>query len=148
MEIAVGSDHAGYHLKEVLKKVLKEEGFEVIDVGAESEESVDYPDFAREVAQLVSEGKVKKGLLICGTGLGMAIVANKHKGVRATPCTDILSAKLSREHNDSNILCLGSRLIAPYHAEEILKTWLNTPFSGGRHERRLNKIAKIERESL
>ncbi len=148
MEIAVGSDHAGYRLKEALKKVLKEEGLKFIDVGTESEDSVDYPDFAHEVAQLVSQGKAEKGLLICGTGLGMAIVANKHKGVRATPCTDILSAKLSREHNDSNILCLGSRLISPYHAEEILKTWLNTSFLGGRHQRRLNKIAEIERESL
>jgi ribose 5-phosphate isomerase B len=148
MKIAIGSDHAGYSLKEELKKVLEKEGFEVIDMGTEGEESVDYPDYAREVAQLISKGKVKKGLLICGTGLGMAIVANKHRGVRATPCADILSARLAREHNDSNVLCLGSRLIASYHAQEILKTWLYTSFSGGRHERRINKIARIEEESL
>ena len=113
-------------------------------MGTDSEESVDYPDYASKVAELISNGEFDRGVLICGTGLGMAITANKFRGVRATPCQDILSARLAREHNDSNVLCLGSRLIAEYYAQQILETWLSTPFSGGRHERRLKKIAKIE----
>ncbi len=147
MKIAVGADHAGFSMKEELKSFLESEGHELIDVGTFSEESVDYPDMARQVAELVKDGKVERGILICGTGIGMAMAANKVAGVRAASCTDLLSARLSRAHNDANILTLAARVIAPYHAREILKVWLTTPFDGGRHERRVDKIRKMEGEN-
>jgi ribose 5-phosphate isomerase B len=144
MAIAIGSDHAGFELKEEIKKTLEEEGLSFEDLGPEGTASVDYPDFGGKVAEMVSKGRAERGILICGSGIGMSIVANKFPGVRAALCNEPLSAALSRRHNDSNILVLGGRLVGKTMAREILKTWLCTPFEGGRHELRLNKITKIE----
>ena len=148
MKIALGADHAGFELKEILTPLIKEMGFEVIDMGTGSSCSADYPDYAEAVAQAVSEGRVDRGILICGTGIGMAIVANKFKNVRATLCNDLYTAKLSRLHNNANILCFGARVIGKDLAKEIVTVWLNTPFEGGRHEKRLEKINFIERKVL
>ncbi|HHW20000.1 ribose 5-phosphate isomerase B [Thermodesulfovibrio thiophilus] len=148
MKIAIGADHAGFELKEILTPLIKEMGFEVIDMGTSSSCSADYPDYAEAVAQEVSEGRVDRGILICGTGIGMAIVANKFKNVRATLCNDLYTAKLSRLHNNANILCFGARVIGKDLAKEIVTVWLNTPFEGGRHEKRLEKINFIERKVL
>ncbi|MCD6403123.1 MAG: ribose 5-phosphate isomerase B [Candidatus Aenigmarchaeota archaeon] len=143
-KLAIGSDHAGFRLKEKLKKYLESKGFSVIDVGTDSEESVDYPDFAFKVAKLVSEGKCKRGILVCGTGLGMSIAANKVKGIRATVCWNEEVARLSRLHNDSNVLCLGGRLLTFEEAKRIVEVWLETEFEGGRHLRRIKKISEFE----
>lgn len=147
MKIAIGADHAGFPMKEDLKLFLESKGHEIVDVGAFSEESVDYPDMARQVAELVRNGEAERGILICGTGVGMAMAANKVAGVRAATCGDLLSARLSRAHNDANILTLGARITAPYYAREISEAWLTTPFEGGRHERRIDKIRKMEGET-
>jgi len=146
--IAVGSDHAGYRLKEFVKKLLEQKGFEVIDVGTYSEERCHYPIYAKKVAELVSKGEVPRGILICGSGIGMSIVANKFKGVRAALCHNIYSAKFSRLHNDSNILCLGGRVTGEDLTREIVEVWLNTPFEGGRHSERLQIIGEIEKENF
>jgi len=146
--IAIGADHAGFKLKEFVKKFLQEKGFEVIDVGTYSEERCHYPIYAQKVAGLVSQGEVEKGILICGSGIGMSIVANKFKGVRAALCHNIYSAKYSRLHNDSNILCLGGRVTGEDLTKEIVETWLNTPFEGGRHKERLMLINQIEEKNL
>jgi len=140
MKILIASDHGGYRLKETIKEVLLHKGFDVTDAGCTSEESVNYPVFATEVAKKISNGKYDKGILFCGSGIGMSIVANRVKGIRAALCFDPLTAQLSREHNDSNILCLGGRIIGPKMAEEIVSKWLETPFSGGRHEERIKMI--------
>ena len=140
MRIAIGSDHAGWELKERLKAVLAEMGHQVLDMGCSGPESTDYPLYGREVAKRVASGEVDRGVLICGTGLGMSITANRFKGVRAALCHEPFSAKMSRAHNDSNCLCLGARVIGRAMAEEILKVWLETEFEGGRHERRLCMI--------
>ncbi|MFA5785840.1 MAG: ribose 5-phosphate isomerase B [Actinomycetota bacterium] len=142
--IAVGSDHAGFELKVHLTLFLQRKGLEVIDVGTANGESVDYPDFARAVARMVSGGEVPRGLLICGTGAGMAMAANKVPGIRAAAVSDLYTARLSREHNDSNVLCLGARILATPLAEAIVDTWLTTPFGGGRHQIRVDKIAALE----
>jgi ribose 5-phosphate isomerase B len=147
-KIAIGADHAGFRLKEFVKKILQEKGFEVIDVGTYSEERCHYPEYAKKVASMVSRGEVKRGILICGSGIGMSIVANKFKGVRAALCHNIYSAKFSRLHNNSNILCLGGRVTGEDLTREIVETWLNTPFEGGRHQERLNIIAEIEEENF
>ena len=147
-KIAIGSDHAGFRLKEFVKKLLRERGFEVIDVGTYSEERCHYPEYAKKVAQMVSNGEVPRGILVCGSGIGMSIVANKFKGVRAALCHNIYSAKFSRLHNDSNVLCLGGRVTGEDLTREIVETWLNTPFEGGRHSERLDIIAKIEEENF
>ena len=147
-KIAIGADHAGYRLKEFVKKLLREKGYEVIDVGTHSEERCHYPLYAKEVAKLVSEGKVPRGILVCGSGIGMSIVANKFKGVRAALCHNIYSAKYSRLHNDSNVLCLGGRVTGEDLTREIVETWLNTPFEGGRHSERLKLIEEIEAENF
>ena len=139
--IAIGSDHAGFEYKEYLKKLLGETGKEYQDFGTFSADSVDYPDVAHAVSKTVASGKCQLGILICGTGIGMSIVANKHKGIRAAVCESVVSAKLSREHNDANILCFGARVTAWETASEIVKTFLTTPFSGG--ERHMIRIAKI-----
>lgn len=144
MEIIIGSDHAGFKLKNSLKKFLTENGHEMIDLGTDSEDSCDYPVFAEKVAGKVAETSAR-GILICGTGIGMSIVANKIKGIRAALGYDIESAQLSREHNDSNILCLGARKISEKEAQDIAETWLATPFEGGRHQRRLDLVSSIER---
>ncbi len=144
MKIAIGSDHGGYHLKEHIKKYLEENDYEIKDFGTHSLESVDYPDFAQVVAEAVAAGEYDKGILICGTGLGISIAANKVKGIRATVVNDCYSAKMSRAHNNANILALGGRVVGPDLATEITKIWLETPFEGGRHQRRIDKISDIE----
>jgi ribose 5-phosphate isomerase B len=146
MKIAIASDHAGFELKQMINKFINELGFEVFDMGTASSCSVDYPDYAEIVAKAVSDGIYDKGILICGTGIGMSIVANKFKNVRAALCNDLFTAKLSRLHNDSNILCMGAKIIGLGLAKEIVKTWLNTPFEGDRHIMRLEKINLIERK--
>jgi ribose 5-phosphate isomerase B len=145
MKIALGSDHGGYQLKENLKKYLKELNVEYKDFGCNSEKSVDYPDIGFKIAREVKNRKYDKGILICSTGIGMSIVANKIKGIRASLCHDVFSARYAREHNDANILTLGGRVIDSELAKEIVKVWLNTDFSGEeRHLKRLNKIKQEE----
>jgi len=144
MRIAIGADHAGYSLKETLAAYLRERGVEVLDFGTHGPDAVDYPDYARVVAEAVARGEADFGVLICGTGVGMSITANKVPGIRAAAVSDVYSAKMSRAHNDANILCLGGRVVGPGLAIEILETWLRTPFEGGRHARRLEKIRQIE----
>lgn len=145
MKIALGSDHGGYQLKENLKKYLKELNVEYKDFGCNSEKSVDYPDIGFKIAREVKNRNYDKGILICGTGIGMSIVANKIKGIRASLCHDVFSARYAREHNDANILTLGGRVIDSELAKEIVKVWLNTDFSGEeRHLKRLNKIKQEE----
>lgn len=148
MKVAIGSDHAGYALKEDIKKVLEERNDVVVDAGTGSESSVDYPDFGIEVARLVSEGKAEKGILICGTGIGMSITANKVKGIRAALAFDLYTAVQSRKHLDANILVLGGRVTGKGLAEEIVRTWLDTPFEGGRHQKRIDKISDWEKGHL
>ena len=145
--IALGADHAGFPLKEELKSWLIERGYEVVDCGTQSAESVDYPDYAAAVAGAVTAGKAGRGVLVCGTGLGMAMAANKVPGIRAAACTDVYTARLSREHNDANVLALGARITARDSAIEILESWLAAEFAGGRHARRVAKLAAIERGS-
>jgi len=142
--IALGSDHAGFQLKEALKAWLIEEGYQVVDYGTHSPDPVDYPDYAAQVALAVGDQKVERGVLICGTGIGMAITANKVPGVRAALCSDLYTARMSREHNDANVLTLGGRLMGPEMALDILQMWLETDFAGGRHSRRVDKITDLE----
>ena len=142
--IALGADHAGYGLKEALKAWLINHGYQVLDLGTHSTESVDYPDYAALVAESVADHKVERGLLICGTGIGMCIAANKVRGARAAPCHDSITAELSRRHNDSNILCLSADLLGEELIERMIRIWLETPFDGGRHARRVEKIMKYE----
>jgi len=145
VKIAIGADHAGYELKEEIKNFLKEEGVECQDFGTyEANSTDDYPEIGIKVAGAVSGGKFERGILICGTGLGMCLVANKVPGIRATPCYGVLTARLSREHNDSNILTLGARLTGTDLAREIVEEWLKAKFQKGRHRRRLDEIKKIE----
>src|SRR5436190_10294597 len=139
MRIALGSDHRGYEVKRRIASILQQLGHEVIDVGPHSNEGVDYPDFAFQVAQAVGEGRVDRGVLACGTGIGMCIAANKVRGVRAAPCHDTITAELSRSHNDSNVLCLSADLLGDELVERMVRTWLQTPFEGGRHARRVEK---------
>jgi len=148
MQIGLACDHGGFELKEELKTFLKAQGYEPIDMGTFHEESVDYPDFGMQLAEKVSQGLLKRGILICGTGIGMSIVANKFRGVRASLVNDLYSARLSREHTDTNILVLGGRIIGKELAKEIVRVWLETPFAGGRHQRRLEKIEAIERKNF
>jgi ribose 5-phosphate isomerase B len=142
--IALGSDHGGYQLKEMLKKFVTELGYRVIDVGTNSEEPCDYPDFAYAVATLVSKGEAWRGLIVDGAGIGSAIVANKLPKVRAACCHNEFVARNSREHNDTNVLTLGSRVIGSEVAKEIVRIWLTTWFAGGRHKTRVDKINDIE----
>jgi ribose 5-phosphate isomerase B len=144
MNIVIGSDHRGFAIKQRLLKLLEQWGHKVVDAGAYSNESTDYPDFAFAVAHRVGSGEYDRGLLICGTGLGMCIAANKVQGVRAAPCHDIVTAEMSRRHNDANILCLSGDLLGEEMIERITKIWLETPFEGGRHARRIDKIAQFE----
>jgi ribose 5-phosphate isomerase B len=144
MRIAIGADHAGWPLKEGLVRFLMDRGWDVEDFGTFSDESVDYPDYAEKVGRAVASGQVERGLLICGTGIGMAISANKVTGVRAVIAHDVVSARLSREHNDANVLTMGARIVAAAMAEEVLGVWLDTEFSGGRPQRRIEKIQGLE----
>jgi ribose 5-phosphate isomerase B len=142
---ALGSDHGGFRMKEALKPVFAELGLEVRDVGVHDEKPADYPDIAQRVAELVAEGEAARGVIVDGAGIGSAMAANKAPGVRAALCYDRASAKNSREHNNANVLTLGGRLLTESQAREVLRTWLTTPFAGGRHTGRVNKIAELER---
>lgn len=146
MRIAVGSDHRGFDVRAKLVELVQRLGHEVVDVGTFTGEAVDYPDIAAQVAGKVSRHEVDRGILICGTGLGMCIAANKFLGVRATPCHDDLTAEMSRRHNDSNVLCLSADLLGERIIDRIIETWLSTPFEGGRHARRVEKITQLERQ--
>jgi ribose 5-phosphate isomerase B len=146
MKIAIGSDHRGFDAKRRLVPMLRQLGHEVIDVGPDGNDSVDYPDYAYEVAKSVSAGKVERGILICGTGIGMCIAANKVKGVRAAPCHDSITVEMSRRHNDANLLCLSADLLGDELIGRIVRLWLETEFEGGRHARRVDKIKRIESE--
>ena len=148
MKVAIASDHGGIRIREEIKKLMDEMGIEYIDLGCECETSVDYPDYAIPVAEKVANGEVDRGILICGTGIGMSIAANKVKGIRCALCHDVYSAILTRQHNDSNILAMGERVIGPGLAREIAKVWLTTEFEGGRHARRVEKIAQYENKHL
>jgi ribose 5-phosphate isomerase B len=145
MKVAVGGDHRGFQAKQLVKAIVTQMGHECIDLGTDSENPVDYPDIAYAVAKAVSEKKADKGILICATGLGMSIAANKIRGIRAALCHDELSAYISRDHNDANILCLSGDQVGEVLLRKIVETWLTTDFSGGRHQRRVNKINAIER---
>jgi len=146
MKVALGSDHGGYTLKEYIKEVLKEKGIKCEDFGTYSTESVDYPDFAEKVAGEVAAGKYDQGILCCGTGLGMSIAANKVPGIRAVVCGDCFSARMAREHNNANVLCMGERVVGRGLALRIVETWLEAHFLGDRHQRRVDKISEIEKK--
>lgn len=149
MKIAIGADHAGYRLKGDIIKVIESLGHEVIDVGCDCADSVDYPDYSLPVCEMVAGGKADRGVLICGTGIGMSIAANKYPGIRCALVHDTFSAKATREHNDTNVIAMGERVIGPGLAEEIVRIWLTTPFSGGeRHQKRIDKITAIEQKHL
>jgi len=143
MKVIIGCDHAGFALKTLVKGLLENMGHTVEDVGCHSEDSVDYPVYGKAVATGVAKGEFAKGILICGSGLGMSMIANRFTGVRAALCNDLYSAVLSRRHNDANLLVMGGRLIGSDLAEEIVRTWLNTEFDGGRHERRIAQLDEI-----
>jgi len=147
MKIVLGCDHGGVELKEVIAGVLKSiPDVEIIDAGTYGEESVDYPEFGAKVAEAVSSGAADRGIAVCGTGIGMSIVANKYHGVRAALCHDCFTAKMSRKHNDANVLVLGGRVTGSEVAIDMLKEWLATPFEGGRHQRRLDEISDLEKK--
>ncbi len=144
MRIALGADHAGVALKEQVRKRLDQRGIEYTDFGTTTTDSVDYPDYAARIGRAVASGEFDRGVLVCGTGIGMAIAANKVPGVRAAPVVDEASAALSREHNDANVLALGARVTSPELAIRLLDLFLDTPFAGGRHQRRIDKIAALD----
>ncbi len=144
MKLAMASDHAGFGLKEDIKGLLEDAGHTVEDFGCYNEESCDYPDFARKLCEAVLEGVCERGVLICGTGLGMSYSANRYKGIRAALCMNAEMAQMSRAHNDANVLVLGARLIESDTAKDILRIWMDTPFDGGRHLRRVRKIDGLE----
>ena len=138
--IAIASDHAGYELKQVLLEELGALGYEALDLGTDGPGSVDYPDFGDALAKAVAEGRAERGVLVCGSGIGIAMAANRHAGIRAAPCHDETSARLTREHNDANVLALGARLVGVEVAKDCLRTFLKTEFEGGRHTRRVAKL--------
>lgn len=145
MKIVIASDHGGYELKQFLIDTFKKEGYDFVDYGTDSADSVDYPDYAIKVGEAVAAGEFDRGILICGTGIGISIAANKVKGIRAAHCTDTFSAKMCKQHNNANIIVLGGRITGPELAAEILRTYLNEKeFLGGRHENRINKIKAYE----
>ena len=146
MKVALGSDHGGFTLKEEIKKYLEEKGIEYKDFGTYSTDSCDYPDIALPVAKAVQKGEYDRGILICGTGIGIGIAANKVPGIRAALCHDTFSARASREHNNANILTMGERVIGRGLALDIVDVWLNTEFAGGRHQRCVDKIHELERD--
>lgn len=148
MRIALGADHAGVVLKEQIKRYLDARHVEYTDFGTDSTDAVDYPDYAAKVAREVSSGKYDRGILFCGSGIGMAIAANKFPGIRAAPIVDEASARLSRSHNNANVLSLAARLTAAEEAQTFVQIFLDTPFEGGRHERRVSKIAALDHSSL
>lgn len=140
MKIAIGCDHAGYQLKVAVKDKLLKEGFEVVDFGTDSVESVDYPGYGKAVGKAVADGEAEKGIVICGSGIGISIAANKVKGVRCALCTSVEMAEMSRRHNDANVLAMGARMIEQELAFEIVDKWLTTDFEGGKHLRRINML--------
>ena len=144
--IIIGADHGGVDLKDAVVATLRDRREDVVDVGTSGRESVDYPDFARAVAERVSRGEAERGILVCTNGIGMSITANKFPGVRAALVGDATAARMAREHNDANVLVLGGGMTGTFHARELLRVFLDTPFAGGRHQRRVDKIAEIERE--
>lgn len=146
MRISLGADHAGFELKEKVKHLIEELGHEVKDEGTVDNNSVDYPDYAKKVAEQVAAHKADRGVLVCGSGIGMAIAANKVPGIRAASINNVEEAKLSREHNNLNVLTLGARLTNEEVVYDIVETFLNTPFAGGRHEKRVEKISQLEKE--
>lgn len=148
MVIAIGSDHAGYELKEEVIKYLEEKNIKCIDFGTCSCDSVDYPDYGLKVAEAVKEGKCDRGIIICGTGLGISMAANKVPGIRAAVCTNSYMAKMAREHNDCNVLALGARVVGTGLALDIVETWLNSEFEGGKHKKRIDKISEIEKKYI
>ncbi len=145
MKIALGADHAGYLLKDNIRQYIVERGHSVIDEGTNTSDSVDYPDFAAKVAEDVAAGRAERGILVCGSGIGMAITANKVPGIRAANICSVYEAQMSREHNDLNVLTLGARILDAGAAKHIVQIWLDTPFSGGRHAGRVEKIHEIEK---
>ncbi|HEY2828268.1 MAG TPA: ribose 5-phosphate isomerase B [Pirellulales bacterium] len=145
MKIAIGCDHRGFGVKTKLVEVVTKLGHEVTDVGSFGDDSCDYPDLAADVGRKVSTGEVDRGILVCGSGIGMCIAANKIPGVRAAPCHDDLTAEMSRRHNDLNVLCLSADMLGERLIDRLVEVWLNTPFEGGRHSRRLEKITELER---
>lgn len=144
MKLALGADHGGYSLKELLKQHLQEQGYEIEDFGTYDTASCNYPVYAEKVARAVADGQAELGILICGTGIGMSIAANKIKGIRAAAVSDCFAAQATREHNNSNILCLGERIVGPGLAMRIADTWLNAAFQGGRHQTRVDMISALE----
>ncbi len=147
MKIGVASDHRGFEKKQQVLLQLQQLGHDAVDCGPDDDASVDYPDFASRVAGSVSNGELNGGILICGTGLGMCITANKYSGVRATPCHDTMTARMSRLHNDANVLCLSADLVSDSLLDQMVEVWVGTDFEGGRHARRLDKIAEIEKKT-
>ncbi|HHY73840.1 MAG TPA: ribose 5-phosphate isomerase B [Bacillus bacterium] len=146
MKVAIASDHGGIHIREEIKNLMEEMGIEYDDFGCECSTSVDYPDYAFPVAEKVAKGEYDRGILICGTGIGMSISANKVNGIRCALVHDVFSAKATREHNDSNVLAMGERVVGPGLAREIARVWLTTEFEGGRHLNRVNKITDYEKK--
>jgi ribose 5-phosphate isomerase B len=146
MRVAIGSDHAGFSLKTHLSETLRSLGHQVDDLGTDSEEPIDYPPICAAVGRAVAKGEAERGIVLGGSGQGEQMTANKIRGVRAALCNDLYTARMSREHNDANVLSIGARIVAPQLADEILTLWLTTPFEGGRHERRIAEIAEIEEQ--
>lgn len=144
MKIAIASDHAGFELKELIKDYITKTNNSIVDFGTNNSDSVDYPDFAAAASKAVSSGEVDRGILVCGSGQGMMMSANKFKNIRAALCNDLYSAKMSRLHNDSNILAIGGRIVGKDLALEIIKTWMETEFEGGRHQRRVDKLNSLQ----
>jgi RpiB/LacA/LacB family sugar-phosphate isomerase len=147
IKIAIASDHAGREMKEDLKDYLQTIGVEVVDMGVNDDKSVDYPDYGIPLAERVSKGEVPRGVLVCGTGIGMSILANKFRGVRAALVNDVYTARMAKEHNDANILVIGGRIVGKGLAREMLRTWIDARFEGGRHQVRLDKIAELEKKN-
>ena len=143
-KLVIASDHGGFELRRLLSDFLEAEGHEVLDLGTDGPESVDYPDFAARLCKAVLKGEAERGVLICGTGIGMSIAANKHKGIYAALCTNEFMARMSREHNDANVLCIGARVLGDEVAKSIVEAWLGAQFGGGRHTRRTDKIKALE----
>ncbi len=145
LPIVIASDHAGYSLKEQVKKHLEEKNVEYIDLGTHSAESVNYPEYAHKLCVVIQEGKADKGILVCGTGIGMSMAANKHKGIRAACVSDTFSAKVTRQHNDANVLCLGERVVGSRLAFELVDAFLSTEFEGGRHQNRVDLVNSFDK---
>ncbi|HKY63858.1 MAG TPA: ribose 5-phosphate isomerase B [bacterium] len=148
MKLVIASDHGGFHLKQSILKLLDSRKISYVDLGVASEDSVDYPDYAAKVAESLAKHEVDGGILVCGTGIGMAITANKYKGVRAAVVTDPFTAQMSKEHNDANVIALGGRVLDDAKAAAAVQAWLDAKFQAGRHQRRLEKIAEIENKNF